>query len=84
MSEELACLIISGSMEDVAKGIYRPEDEVYPITAMERYENADRMLGAAKDAPMAIRYGLVLRCEFAAIGQDRGPIRQILFKILPK
>ena len=84
MSEELACLIISGSREDVAKGIYRPEDEVYPIATMERYENADRMLGVAKDAPMAIRYGLVLRCEFAAIGQDRGPIRQILFKILPK
>ena len=82
--EELACWLIAGVTEDVKKGVYSPQDPVYPICKIERYTDVDEIRGIAKDQPLKCDFSMTLRCEFAPVGCDRGPMRDITFKVFPR
>ena len=71
-------------LECLGDGKYSKTDDVYRIVRMHKYEVAPKVDGIAAGSPIEIRYGLVVRCEFVPVGGERGPFRNLYFKIFPK
>ena len=84
MPEEVAIGIISHALKCVEKGKYSKEDDAYPIVKIHKYEVAPTVDGIAAGSPLEIRYGLVIRCEFVSVGKDKGPFKNLYFKIFPR
>ena len=60
------------------------KDRQYPIVTLHKFQNIRTIDGVASGSPIAIKYAIVFRAEFANVGDTTGPTRNIYFKILPK
>ena len=77
--------LIPAPDEEAAEGAIKPDDDVYPIVRLEKYQRADacQVESVAAGRLIITEYALVLRAVFAPEGETTGPFRDIYFKILP-
>ena len=84
MPEEVALTIISHALGAVEDGQYTRNDNEYPLVRMHKYDVPPTIDGVAAGKSIEIRYALVLRCEFVPVGKERGPFRDLYFKVFPR
>ena len=63
---------------------YDKDSNYYPVARMHKYEVAPTIDGIAAGKRIEVRYAIVMRREFVPVGGEKGPFRDIYFKILPK
>ena len=84
MPAEVALTFITHALSCVKTRQYSRESNAYPVVRMHKYEVAPTVDGIAAGKRIEIRYAIVMRCEFVPVGMERGPFRDLYFKIFPK
>ena len=86
--EEVAVPIIVACLEDVKAGRYKTDDEVYPISGLEVYDEEEEISGVSSEHTMRIKYGIVLRLQWVPLGgtpKEAKPVyTDVLFKVFPR
>ena len=81
MTEEQVVLIINHTIKMLEEGSMQYGDYNYPIVQIYRYTNIAHLKGAEKVNSMAVEYAIALRIEFIPAGCEKGPVKEIYFKI---
>ena len=88
MPEEVLCILLDYVFKLLDGGHMTPDDRIYPIVSLERYEQPSSIVGVGKAEPMTAAYGVVLRAEFVQAnllsGDHKNPTRDLYFKVLPR
>ena len=84
--EEIACMLISRTLETHASGRMNLGDRLCPIDEKNRYTEPTKVVGIGSQSGIQTRYALHLRAEFVPGGRHSGSdefsILDIYFKVL--
>ena len=84
MTEEQAVLLVNHTYKMLAGSRLTVDDERYPIRQFYRYRNPAHLTGANKTGVMKVEFAVLVRVEFIPDGAERGPLKDIYFKIFQK
>ena len=84
ITEEQLTLVINHSQKMVSDGLMRVEDYNYPVVHLYQYREPTYLKGAEAKSTMMVQYAALLRVEFIPEGSDRGPTKDIYFKVFKK
>ena len=68
----------------LSEGRINMTDYNYPIVQFYRYKHSARLKGAGAADGMVVEYAVVLRLEFIPEGAERGPTKDVYFKIFKR